>query len=144
MLRRVSLMAIGSVLLLTSCAPSTPVLTQPRAPSVTYQVQQDDTEGADDASLDALIRQLDSGSDAQPATPSATPAQTQRIGGLQVQQGSWGGGGGWYGGFGYGIFARCQRVFRRCINNRISYGGYGTYQLCRRIRNRCIRSQWWR
>lgn len=145
MLRRLSLLTLGSVLVVTACTTSTPTISQPRAPSVPYQVQQDDTEGSDDASLDALIRQLDSGGDDQ-ATPSASPApaQSQSVDRLQVQQGSWGGGGGWYGGYGYGIFSRCMRVYRRCLYSRLSYGGYESNRLCRRLRNRCLRSQWWR
>lgn len=162
MLKRLPMIALGSAIALSACTqtPNTPASKQ-QLPSQ-YRIQQQDNEGASDASLDAIIRELDAGGDDedQMATPSATPApmQQQSLGGFRTQQ-QYGGGDrqdgggsgqyGWYGGYGYGpygygIYARCQRIYRRCLSRAYYYySGPNTYQFCRRVRNRCVSSRWW-
>lgn len=151
MLKRLPLIALGSAMILSACtqSPNTPDTGQSSSP---FQVQQqeDPNEGTNDASLDAILRELDSMTDEQPATSSAGPV-TQNFGGFRVQQNQqWGGGYGWsggygYGPYGYGIFARCQRIYRRCLNRAyFYYSGTNPYRFCRRLRNRCISAAWLR
>lgn len=153
MLKRLPLFLAGTAIAVAACAqtPSVPSSTAPAQGP--YQVQQaDDNEGVDDASLDALIRELDAEPGDQTATQSAVPMQTQGLAGYKTQQ-WYGGGGGQYGGYGggqywgyggYNVFARCQRIYRRCLNRAFTTGNYNTYRLCRRLRNRCVSAQWWR
>lgn len=151
MLKRLPLLALGTAIALSACT-QTPNVTSPA--SSPYRIQQNDTEGSDDASLDAIIRDLDAMTgDDQTATSSAAPMQSQTFGGFRTQQArdrnrDRDQGYGWYGGYGYGpygygIFARCQRIYRRCMNRAyLYYSGYNTFQFCRRVRNRCVRAAW--
>lgn len=145
MLKRLALIGLGAGIALSACTqtPSVPSPTNPASNQYRIQQQQDE-EGTSDSSLDAIIRDLDSGTDDQAATQSPTPMQSQRFSPLQIQQGGYGWYGGYgYGPYGYGIFARCQRIYRRCLSRAYYYySGYNTYQFCRRIRNRCIRAVW--
>lgn len=157
MLKRHPLIALGSALILSACTQA-PVPSSTQPSSVPYGIQQADSEGANDASLDAILRELDNMSDEQPATSSAGPVATQNAWGFRVQQRDrdrdrdgdrdrgygWSGGYG-YGPYGYGVFARCQRIYRRCLNRAYYYySGTNPYQFCRRLRNRCVSAQWWR
>lgn len=167
MLKRFPVILAGTAMALSACTQTPNVPSSAPQSNSAYQIQQadqGDNEGVDDASLDALIRELDAESDEPMATQSAVPMQstvpmqTQGLDGFRTQQ--YGGGGGQYGGgqygggqyggyggFGYNVFSRCQRIYRRCLNRAFTYGGYGgytTYQLCRRVRNRCVSAQWWR
>lgn len=154
MLKRLPMFALGTAIALTACTQTPNVPTPTERTSPQYGVQQADNEGANDASLDAIIRELDAeaGTD-ETATASAAPMQSQRLWGFRTQQlGDWDRdrdrGYGWYGGYGYGpygygIFARCQRIYRRCLNRAyFYYSGVNTYQFCRRVRNRCVSAQW--
>lgn len=154
MLKRLSLIALGTAIALSACTqtPNAPTATHPASNAYGIQ-QQTDSEGANDASLDAIIRELDAeaGND-QTATQSAVPMQSQNVWRFRTQQAGRDRdrGYGWYGGYGYGpygygIFARCQRIYRRCLNRAFYYySGSNTYQFCRRVRNRCINAQWMR
>lgn len=154
MLKRLPMFALCGAMVLSACSQTPNV---PRTTAAPLQVQQDQTEGegANDASLDALIRELDAEAGDQAATPS-TPVQALMFRTQQAEDRTrnrdrerdrdrsygWYGGYG-YGPYGYGIFARCQRIYRRCLNRAYYYySGSNTYQFCRRVRNRCVRAQW--
>ncbi|HEY9855817.1 MAG TPA: hypothetical protein V6D05_08790 [Stenomitos sp.] len=166
MLRRLPLVTLGAAIALAACTQTPSPLNPAHPASGPYRVQQADSEGANDASLDAIIRELDAeGGGGQAATESAVPMQSQMSRRFFAQQAGdpdqdrdrmrdrdqdrdRDRGYGWYGGYGYGpygygIFARCQRIYQRCLSRSyLYYSGPNSYQFCRRIRNRCVSAQW--